>query len=83
MITETYKGVRLRVRTLPGQDWGYTQMTVNGVPWFKALERDENKAMEQLKRNVDAAHERPEAYPDYWKPRTRKELLLEARQRAR
>jgi len=67
VITETYRGVRLSVRALNGKEWGHCQQRVNGFDFFISIDRDEANVMAQLKRDVDAAHERPESYPDYWR----------------
>lgn len=62
--SETYKGVALKVREGKGRDYGYSEAWVNGKAWGRWRG---NKAdlLRSLKGYVDAAEERPEAYPDF------------------
>ena len=70
MKTETYRGVRLKVTK--GTSWGYLAHYVNGEPWGEWQGRDETAALQRMHGYVDGAIERPDAYPDYWKPGYRK-----------
>ena len=64
MSTETYRGVRPKVRK--GRQWGTLAYFVNGVPWGEHIGRDEAKAVQSMHGYVDDAAERPEAYAEYW-----------------
>ena len=66
MSTETYRGVRLKVRK--GSQWGRLAHYVNGLPWGEWEGRDEAAALAGMHGYVDDAIERPEAYADYWQP---------------
>jgi hypothetical protein len=64
--TETYRGVKLKVKK--GREWGSLARFVNGQPWASFTGTDEAKALQEMHGYVDGAIERPDAYPDYWKP---------------
>ncbi len=66
MKIETYRGVKLKVKK--GREWGRLARFVNGVPWGEGIGTDEVKALQSMRGYVDGAIERPDAYPDYWKP---------------
>lgn len=66
MIRETYRGVPLKV-TPRGS--GIFEEFVGGVSLGTWIGGTERGRIEQLKRYVDAAGERPDAYLDYWHPK--------------
>ena len=57
MLTETYKGRRLRVQR--GCDWGTLRVMVNGQLVATPLGRDEAQALAQLRRDVDFIDREP------------------------
>lgn len=61
MKLATYRGVRLKVKK--GRTWGYLTWIVNGEPWGDWLGRDEDAAIELMKRYVDNAAARPGSSP--------------------
>ncbi|MBA2707293.1 MAG: hypothetical protein H0U59_05765 [Gemmatimonadaceae bacterium] len=68
MTRETYRGVKLSARNLRGKYYGKVRLTVGGQAfgdWVKL--HSEAESIESLRRTVDAAYDRPEAYPDYWR----------------
>ncbi|GIH26011.1 hypothetical protein Aph01nite_43210 [Acrocarpospora phusangensis] len=70
MKTETYRGVKLKVKK--GREWGYLTYFVNGVSWGDHLGRDEEKALASMHGYVDMAIERPADFEPYWQPGYRK-----------
>lgn len=67
--SETYRGVVLRARALPRKSrrFGDVEYFVNGESWGYWMEPSEQSAIDQMKRYVDEAAKRPEAYPQ-WVP---------------
>ena len=63
--TESYRGRKLTVRKLKGRDWGYVQVRCNGAVVYRELSHDEQRSMLTAKLYVDAAIERPDAYPSF------------------
>lgn len=59
MLTETYRGCKIRVRSGRKADFGNMFATLNGesVPCFE--KHDEHKAMESIKRLVDEVNSGP------------------------
>lgn len=57
MLTETYKGRKLKVKK--GREWGTLTGFVNGTPVTWPAGRDESAVLEQLKRDVDHIDREP------------------------
>jgi hypothetical protein len=58
MLTETYRGRRLRVRK--GREWGTVDVTVNGIFAFVGgVGSDQSKAMQALRATVDFIDREP------------------------
>ena len=66
MSTETYRGVRLKVRK--GSKWGHLAHYVNGQPWGEWEGSDEAAALASMHGYVDLAIEEPARMADYWQP---------------
>lgn len=69
MRTETYKGRKLKVRVGRKSDWGKTFASVNGTPVFLVEKFDEEKALAELRRDVDTIDQVPvdgDRNPAYW-----------------
>jgi hypothetical protein len=65
MKRETYKGRKLIVKIGHGRDYGFRFTYVNGQLIGQTSQTPE-RALAQLRRDVDAADTRPEAYAEYW-----------------
>lgn len=66
MKTETYRGVKLKVKK--GREWGTLAHFVNGEPWGEWYGTDEDQAVKSMHGYVDSAIEQPDRWPAYWQP---------------
>lgn len=67
MLTETYKGRRLRAQR--GQQWGTLAVKVNGQLVATLTSRDEAAALAQLRRDIDWIDQEPvngDRWAAYW-----------------
>jgi hypothetical protein len=66
MTRTTYRGVTLKVTP---RGAGTFEEYVGGVSLGKWIGGTEARRIEQLKRTIDAAGERPDGYQGYWHPK--------------
>ena len=71
MMTETYRGVKLKAVKGKGADWGYVKVWVGGVPQGKELGMDEAKALQHQHGYIDhaiATADEEQRYSPEWYP---------------